>query len=72
MKTKGVGQIIMVSTVLFFYGTIHNLKSEFESLLFICEYLDKDDEKHQTIYERDNEGDKGGVGKATFFEGLGK
>ena len=41
-------------------------------MLVICEYLDKDNEKHWTIYKRDNEGDEGGAGKAAFFEGLGK
>ena len=38
----------------------------------ICEHLDKDDEKYWILYERSNQGNEGGKGKATFIEGSGK
>ena len=56
----------------FCYGSIQNVTSNYEGLLVICEHLDSDDEKYWVLYERSNEGDEGGVGKATFIEGLGK
>ena len=33
----------------------------------ICEHLDNVDEKYWILYERSNEGNEGGTGKATFI-----
>ena len=56
----------------FCYGSIQSVTNSYEGLLVICEHLDSDDEKYWVLYERSNEGEEGGVGKATFIEGLGK
>ena len=57
---------------LFCFGSIQSITKSHEGLLVICEHLDSDDEKYWILYERSNEGDEGGTGKATFIEGLGK
>tara|TARA_B100000886_G_C20216180_1_gene404484 strand:+ start:68 stop:535 length:468 start_codon:yes stop_codon:yes gene_type:complete len=56
----------------FCYGSIQSVTKSFEGLLVICEHLDSDDEKFWVLYERSNDGDEGGSGKATYIEGLGK
>ena len=56
----------------FCYGSIQNITNSYEGVLVICEHLDSDDEKFWVLYERSNEGDEGGAGKATYIEGLGK
>ena len=56
----------------FCYGSIQSLTNSYEGLLVICEHLDSDNEKYWILYERSNEGEEGGAGKATFIEGLGK
>ena len=56
----------------FCFGSIQSITTSHEGLLVICEHLDSDDEKFWILYERSNEGDEGGTGKATFIEGLGK
>ncbi len=56
----------------FCYGSIQSLTNSYEGLLVICEHLDSDNEKYWILYERSNEGEEGGTGKATFIEGLGK
>ena len=57
---------------LFCYGSIQSVTNSYEALLVICEHLDNDDEKYWILYERSNEGNEGGTGKATFIEGSGK
>ena len=56
----------------FCFGSIQSITISHEGLLVICEHLDSDDEKYWILYERSNEGEEGGAGKATFIEGLGK
>ena len=56
----------------FCYGSIQSITNSYEGLLVICEHLDSDDEKFWVLYERSNEGDEGGAGKATYIEGVGK
>ena len=56
----------------FCYGSIQSVTNSYEALLVICEHLDNDDEKYWILYERSNEGNEGGTGKASFIEGSGK
>ena len=56
----------------FCYGSIQSLTNSYEGLLVICEHQDSDNEKYWILYERSNEGEEGGAGKASFIEGLGK
>ena len=72
MKIRVVGLLITVTIEIFCYGSIQSVTNSYEGLLVICEHLDNVDEKYQILYERSNEGNQGGTGKATFIEGSGK